>query len=41
MKNIIENLNGLLGADNVISASDQPTEYQFLTDRINNGEPEE
>ncbi|MBV1898800.1 MAG: FAD-binding oxidoreductase [Cycloclasticus sp.] len=40
MKNIIENLNGLLGADNVISASDQPTEYQFLTDRINNGERE-
>mgnify|MGYP001066446763 CR=1 FL=1 len=36
MKKIIENLSTLLGAKNVISLSDQPVEYQFLTDRINN-----
>jgi len=36
MKTIIGNLGTLLGANNVISLSDQPVEYQFLTDRINN-----
>ncbi len=38
MKKIIENLGTLLGANNVISLSDQPVEYQFLTDRINNSD---
>ncbi|MDF1690193.1 MAG: FAD-dependent oxidoreductase [Cycloclasticus sp.] len=40
MKNIIENLGALLGADNVISLSNKPAEYQFLPDRINNADRE-
>jgi len=40
MKNIIESLSTLLSADNVISLSGQPEEYQFLTDRINNSSRE-
>jgi len=40
MKNIIENISTLLSADNVISLSDQPEEYQFLVDRINNSNRE-
>jgi len=40
MKNIIENISTLLSADNVISLSDQPEEYQFLADRINNSNRE-
>jgi len=40
MKNIIESLSTLLSADNVTSLADQPEEYQFLTDRINNSSRE-